>query len=76
MHTVPTTMSAVTICEIVDDSSTIFVPVQRNGLPLSDETVEPIARVYEDVPQLLVKVLDRKCAPADLRKRARDELGL
>lgn len=54
----------------------IFVAVRWKGLQKSDDTLEPIDRVYEDVPKLLIKLLDRANTPKPLRDKARAALGL
>lgn len=64
------------LIKLVDDDGTLCVQVRWKGLSPSDDTLEPISRVHEDVPQLFLKLLDRKNTPADLRQRVRDELGL
>lgn len=64
------------LMKLVDENGTVFVHVRWKGLTPTDDTLEPVARVHEDVPEMLVKLLNRKTTPADLRKRVRDELGL
>lgn len=64
------------LLQLVEDNGSLFVSVRWKGLSSTEDTVEPLQRVYEDVPQLLLKLLRRKSTNADLRKRACVELGL
>ncbi len=54
----------------------LYVRVCWKGLDNKEDTLEPIARVSEDVPQLFGKLLKRKSKPADLSTKARPQLGL
>lgn len=64
------------LMKLVDDSGKLYIQVRWKGLSPSDDTLEPLKRVYEDVPQLVIKLLHRKNTSADLSQRARTELGL
>lgn len=48
--------------------------VRWKGLQESEDTVEPVEKVYEDFPQLLVKLLAGKNTPVDLAAEARRTL--
>lgn len=59
-----------------DDNGRLHVVVRWKGFSSSDDTFEPIERVYEDVPKLLRKLLNRKVTPPELRDKAHVVLGL
>ena len=44
----------------------IMVHVRWRGLPNSEDTLEPLQRVHEDVPQMLRSLLSRKSIPKAL----------
>lgn len=50
--------------------------VQFRWIPEVEATVEPLAKIYEDVPELLLKLLCRKNVPEDLVAKERRELHL
>lgn len=60
--------------EEVDDE--IKVLVRWKGLQPSEDTLEPIANVHEDVPTLFKKLLDRQSTPRSLANKARACLDL
>lgn len=62
--------------QLTDGTVGLRVLIRWCELLTSEETLEPLKKVYEDVPKLLVKKLDRTSTPADLASRARRELGL
>lgn len=64
------------LLRLIEQDNQLFVLVRWKGLENSEDTLEPLLRVYEDVPQLLVKLLRRKTTNAELRSRACAELGL
>lgn len=64
------------LLKLVDHNGDLHVLVRWKGLSKDDDTLEPLFRVYEDVPHLLVKLLNRKGTPADLRNKAHRMLGL
>lgn len=64
------------LLRLVQKDTELFVSVRWKGLSPSENTLEPLLRVYEDVPGLLVKLLRRKNTDASLRSRACAKLGL
>lgn len=61
---------------LVDDPDGLHVGVHRKGLPHSKHTLEPLARVYGEVPQLKHRLLARKNTPTDMADKARGLHGL
>lgn len=51
---------------LVDTDNGLVVRVCWRGSPKSEDTIEPVARVYEDLPKLFKKLLAGKNAPIDL----------
>lgn len=45
------------LLRLVEQDGKLLYMVHWKGLKTSEDTMEPLARVYEDVPQLLVKLL-------------------
>lgn len=64
------------LLKLVDTDDGLKVQVRWRGLPDSEDTLEPLLQIYEDVPDLLMKLLRRKNAPSDLDERAQRELHL
>lgn len=64
------------LLRLVEEDGKFFVIVRWKGLSASEDTIEPLQRVYEDVPQLLIKLLKRKNIDRAICKRACDTLGL
>lgn len=58
------------------DDRTLKVVVRWKGLPHSEDTLEPLHRVYEDVPRMLLRLLQRKSTPQRLAEKARRALAL
>ncbi len=54
----------------------IYVNVRWRGLPRSEDTLEPLLKIYQDVPQMLLKLLSRKSLPKALKMRAKTALQL
>jgi len=54
----------------------LHVIVRWRGLPANADTSEPLSRIYEDVPQMLLNLLKRKSTPRHLVDLAKKELGL
>ena len=51
------------------------VRVRWKGLGPDEDTLEPIAQVYKDVPELFEKLLQRKSTPKDLAEKVRTVLA-
>lgn len=51
---------------LTEDYRQLFVVVRLNGLTKNENTLEPVERVYEDTPQLLLTLLARKDTPPKL----------
>lgn len=64
------------LMRLVDSDDGIMVQVRWRGLPESEDTLEPVQKVFEDVPQLLEKLFRRKNTPASLVSKARHALAL
>lgn len=64
------------LMRLVDTEDGLMVLVRWSGLPDSEDTLEPLKKVYEDVPGLLAKLLQRQHTPAKLASKARCELHL
>lgn len=62
--------------ERVDTDKGIKVRIRWRGLPDSEDTLEPLLQVYEDVPQLLLNLLRLENTSTDLAAKARRELHL
>ena len=71
-----TGMPVARLMRLVDSPDGLLVQVRWRGLCDSEDTLEPIGRVYEDVPQLLWKLLRRKNTPSNLVAKARRVLAL
>ena len=54
----------------------VYVLVRWKGLPNSDDTLEPLVKVYEDVPRMLERLLNGKNSPRELVAKARKILAL
>ena len=54
----------------------IYVRIRWKGLGTKKDTLEPIARVNEDVPVLFAKLLSRKSTPAGLAEKVRSKRAL
>lgn len=61
---------------IIEENGKPFVWVRWKGLTVNDDTLEPLERVYEDVPKLTLKLLERKSTFTDIRTKAHAKLGL
>ena len=61
---------------LVEADDGLKVRIRWKGLPESEDTEEPLQNVYEDVPALLEKLLNRKNTPVDLADKARRALDL
>ena len=61
---------------LLDTDDGVMVQVRWKGLSSHEDTTEPFARVFEDVPQLLKHLLDWKIIPPDWVQKARVALPL
>ena len=52
------------------------VLVGWKGLLYSEDTLEPLGNVYEDVPRILERLVTRKNTPTHLAEKARSLLAL
>jgi hypothetical protein len=69
-------MPVARLMRLMDSPDGLQVQVRWRGLADVEDTLEPIGRVVEDVPQLLRKLLRRKNVPVHLVTKARLVLGL
>lgn len=61
---------------LVKSLDELHVQVRWKELPSSENTLEPIRQVQEDVHGLVSKLLQRKNTPSHLAGKARSEIGL
>lgn len=61
---------------VESEEGAILVSIRRKGVNPEEDTFEPLKSVYEDVPKLLHKLLNRNSTPTLLPMRAQKELGL
>ena len=54
----------------------LYVVVHWKGLPHSEDTLEPLGKVYEDLPRMLERLFTRKNTPTHLAEKARILLAL
>lgn len=71
-----TGMTVQRLMGLEEHSDGLYVVVRWKGLPDSDDTLEPIAKVHEDVPAMLERLFQRKNTPRDLVEKARNILAL
>ena len=71
-----TGMAVQRLMELIDDTDGLKVRVRWKGLGESEDSLEPLQHVYEDVPELLKKLLTRKSTPASIADKARRALTL
>lgn len=69
-------MSIARLLLLVEQDGSLFVAVRWKGLSVTDDTLELLARVYEDVLQLTLKLLELKSNFADILAKAHVTLGL
>lgn len=50
-------MSVSRLLRLLEQDNKFYVMVRRKGLDSSEDTMEPLERDFEDVPQLLIKLL-------------------
>lgn len=71
-----TGMQVQRLLRLVDTDHGLRVVIRWRGLTASEDTEEPLQQVFEDVPDLLGKLLARKSTPEALVAKARRALGL
>lgn len=64
------------LLKIVEKNGTLQVFLRWKGLIRDDDATNPLQRVYEKVPELVLKLLNCKSTPVCLSKRANSQLGL
>ena len=64
------------LMRLVEDDGKLKVLVRWRGLPESEDTLEPLRQVYDDVPTLFRKLLERRNTPVHLASQAKTELGI
>eukprot|EP00171_Calliarthron_tuberculosum_P023682 IDg23682t1 len=64
------------LMNLVQSADGIEVVVRWRGLPNSADTTEPLQRIYEDVPQMLINLFNRKSTPRHLVDLAKSQLAL
>ena len=71
-----TGMPVARLMRLVDTEEGLKVLVRWKGLSNNDDTLEPVTKIYEDVPQMLLRLLQRKNMPEDVVRKARQILSL
>ena len=64
------------LLNLEDTSEGIKVKIRWKGLSSSEDTHEPLLQVYEDVPAMVKRLLNRKSIPKGIARRAKRALGL
>lgn len=64
------------LLSLEENEDGLFVRVRWKGLSESEDTLESIEQLYEDVPVLFEKLLKRKNAPPALVEKAKETLGI
>ena len=64
------------LMRLVQGPKGIEVVVRWRGFPPSADTTEPLQKIYEDVPQMLQNLLNRKSTPGHMVDLAKSQLGL
>lgn len=64
------------LLRLIEEEGRLFLTVRWKGLKQADDTEEPLLRVYEDVPQLVVMHLENKSTLTEMRAKARAKLAL
>ena len=70
-----TSMSVKRLMLLIDSDSGVKVLVRWKGLPDTEGTLELLTRIYEDVQQMLPRLLERKNMPKKFAKKALRILG-
>lgn len=71
-----TDMAVACVLEVVDENVRLRIRVRWRVLPNSEDTLEPQESVYEDAPQMLLRLLDLKKTPCSSIEQAHGFLGL
>lgn len=71
-----TGMQVQRLMRLVETDDGLMVLVRWKGLPNSEDTMEPVKKIHEDVPVLLEKLLCRKNTPTNLIAEARRIISL
>ena len=71
-----TGMPVTRLLRLVDTEDGLKVIIRWKGLQNSEDTEEPLERVFEDVRQMLLRLLRRKKTPAHLAEKVRSILSL
>ena len=69
-------MPVARLIKLVNTSEGLKVLVRWKGLPHSEDTLQPLGQLYEDVPQMVLRLLQRKNTPPNLAEKARRLLAL
>lgn len=59
------------LMKLADDEDGVKTDIRRKGLPTEQDILEPLARVHEDISQLVSNLLLQKSTGNDLAKMAR-----
>lgn len=71
-----TGMPVAPLMKIVDTADGMMVQVRWKGLSQNEDTLEPPARIFKDVPRMLHRLLARKNTPKQLADSARNLLRI
>lgn len=69
-------MQLAQLMQLVKGDDRIKVLVRLNGLQDTDDMLEPIVHVFEDVHEMLIRLLARKIPPKHVADKDPGELGL
>lgn len=64
------------LLHVEEHEGKLFVAVRWKGLDKSNDTLEPLDRVFEDAPMRVKKLIQRKRTPADIREKVEAALNL
>lgn len=64
------------LIKVVEEDKDLIVQVCWKGLPESEDTLIPLRLVFEDVSQMLRRLLERKNLQSNVARQARRALGL
>ena len=71
-----TGMPVARLLRLVDEQDGMKVLIRWKGLSKSEAILEPLERVYKDVPAMLLRLLGRKTTPTALADKSRRILAL